>query len=109
MVLLLVIAPCKIRNSIESALGVENTTAINKSKASFNDNSCHTIDGLPASEIVSKNAINPPVTSAVATGTSPIGFPLLSNTHFSPYLRKEKSVSPVPYYLLYRQFRAYLT
>jgi hypothetical protein len=107
LTLLLLLAPCKTRNLIQSTLGVQQTETVNKSKTTVNPASC----GLFfEQEIILSN-----------TGPSkPFHGQALPNVDFSVFKTRPSNGltfgfenrnhhSPtIPYYILYQNFKVYL-
>ncbi|WP_439182631.1 hypothetical protein [Carboxylicivirga taeanensis] len=107
LVLLLLISPCKVRHSIQSELGVPPSEVLNKSQSAVHQLSCLSLEFLESA------LANSPTTSQ-----QPDGF--ISNFYqfdfnnprqapsSSPALAQNKVARDVPFYILYRNLRAYL-
>ena len=104
--LLLVLSPCKVRHFIQNELGLPQTEISNKNKTTFSK-SCDDLD--VSIELISKEKqANPsflfvfkPFQFVLLAPNFQEQFPTLGNTFFS-------RVSPVPFYILYQNFKDYL-
>ncbi|WP_228235680.1 hypothetical protein [Allomuricauda sp. M10] len=104
---LLLLAPCKVRNTIESSLGLTTTKVTNKIKATVASKTCCasfvTISSAKAKEVNAQPLPYLPVSTTVLAdlGSTSAQQQLHSN--------KELGLPPsVPLYILYHQFKGYL-
>ena len=100
---LLLVAPCKVRNSLEHALGLEKSEVSNKIKTTVSVESC-----------ASYEAVQPTADSSIVMDMATALWPALSidlfvaasnieNNFFTA--QQQKAASVVPLYILYRQFK----
>ncbi|GAA4300040.1 hypothetical protein [Aestuariibaculum suncheonense] len=105
-VLLLLLSPCKVRNFIQDELGVPKTEISNKNKTTFNP-SCDTSD-------VVLNSLNKDIKAdqSVPAILTPFEFTLTISNLAKDYSSLQDTetirVSPIPLYILYRNFKDYL-
>lgn len=105
LVLLLLLSPCKVRNFIQSELGIPQTKVSNKSQTTVSNSNCSsyevTIDTLAKKK-------SHPLQSAVITPK--VDFVLTNfNTNFSfSYKARNHSTLSIPLYILYQNFKDYL-
>ncbi|TXK00083.1 hypothetical protein [Flagellimonas aequoris] len=104
---LLLLAPCKVRNTIESSLGLTTTKVTNKIKATAASKTCCasfvTVSTAKAKEI---NAQPLPFLPITTTALAALG-----STGNQPLLHSDNEVAlppSVPLYILYQQFKGYL-
>ncbi|TXJ91024.1 hypothetical protein [Flagellimonas pelagia] len=104
---LLLLAPCKVRNTIESSLGLTTTKVTNKIKATTASKTCCasfvTVSTSKAKEVNAQPLPFLPVTTTAlaALGSTRNQLVLDSNN--------KVALSPsVPLYILYHQFKGYL-
>ena len=104
---LLLLAPCKVRNTIESSLGLTTTKVTNKIKATAASKTCC------ASFVLASSA------KAKEVNTQPLPYLPVSTTALADlgstgaqqqlHSNKEVALPPsVPLYILYHQFKGYL-
>nr|WP_297785838.1 hypothetical protein [uncultured Allomuricauda sp.] len=101
----LLVAPCKVRNSLEHALGLEKSEVSNKLKTTASSNACASYEAVQmensaAYELGISTLVSPTViTDALFT---------ISNSDETGYTyQKQHLASVVPLYILYRQFKIY--
>ena len=104
---LLLLAPCKVRNTIESSLGLTTTKVTNKIKATAASKSCCasfvTVSTSKAKEV---NAQPLPFLPVTTTALADLGS---TSAQQQLHSYKEVGLPPsVPLYILYHQFKGYL-
>ncbi|WP_421802487.1 hypothetical protein [Flagellimonas sp.] len=102
---LLLVAPCKVRNSLEHALGLEKSEVSNKIKTTVST-SCASYEAVQHSESTTSHQLDR-TTAPLPAVTTPSYF-AASNSGKHLYVAEKQSVaSVVPLYILYRQFKIY--
>lgn len=103
---LLLVAPCKVRNSLEHSLGLKKSEVSNKIKTTVSVKSCTFYEAVQVSQDHTTNILDigalqlPAMASTVLFATSN------SENTFSA-VKKHPFASVVPFYILYRQFQVY--
>lgn len=107
LIVLLLLSPCKVRNHIQSELGLLQTEVSNKSISTLR-NSCNTFGASIKATVVSKASARhfPAFLSSRLYSASAIID--LFNTSISSYKGRNSLTSFVPYYILYRNFKHFL-
>ncbi|MDF0716300.1 hypothetical protein PY092_09090 [Muricauda sp. 334s03] len=103
---MLLVAPCKVRNSLEHSLGLEKSEVSNKLKTTVSTKSCVSYGIAQQTEGTFTNVLGmvTPVLPVVPTPN----FHSLPNSEDTVYVTAKQSlVSNVPFYILYRQFKVY--
>jgi len=101
---LLLVAPCKVRNSLEHALGLEKSEVSNKIKTTVSA-SCASYEAVQHSE---SNVLQLDIATALLPAVATISYFTASNSEKHLYAaEKQPFASVVPLYLLYRQFKIY--
>ncbi|MCK0159898.1 hypothetical protein [Allomuricauda sp. F6463D] len=103
---LLLVAPCKVRNSLEHSLGLEKSEVSNKLKTTISIKSCASYEAVQISQdhttkVVDIGTLQLPAMASTIVFTA-------SNNHkkFSA-VKKQPFAAEVPLYILYRQFQVY--
>lgn len=106
LALLLLISPCKVRNSIQTELGVPQTKVLNKGQSSISQSDCQTFEVSDAAETTAK------------PNFKHLDF-LISEVHYSefttsllkhyiiPSPSRNQLVSDIPLYILYHNLKIY--
>ncbi len=102
---LLLVAPCKVRNSLEHALGLEKSEVSNKIKTTVSTKSCASYEAVQSTADTSivmgmATAMLPAISIDLFVATSNS-----KNNFFTA--QQQKAASVVPLYILYRQFKIY--
>lgn len=106
LIVLLLLSPCKVRNSIQAELGVPQTKTLNKSQATISYSSCHTFE-------VSETILSTSKTSSLQahfliSGAYHFDFAYNSIRHFYNHnASRDQLVSEVPLYILYQNLKVY--
>lgn len=108
LIMLLLLSPCKVRNSIEFALGIPQTKVSNRNIATVSNNSCSVYEVRNAKVSVSQPTKPKPPLLTVTISSNDGKIIGVFNPTFTRNERWEESASPVPYYLLYQNFKVYL-
>ncbi len=102
---LLLVAPCKVRNSLEHALGLEKSEVSNKIKTTVSA-SCASYEAVQYSENTASQQLDR-TTALLPAVATPCYF-TTSNSGKNVYAaEKQPFASVVPLYILYRQFKIY--
>lgn len=106
LVLLLLLSPCKIRNFIQAELGIPQTKVLNKSQSTISQSNCL---NFGVSEIV--QSVSKPTFQQLdlfVLDAFNFGFTLdLQNQSFYQISSKNHTVSTIPLYILYQNFKVY--
>lgn len=106
LALLLLLSPCKIRNFIQSELGVSQTRALNKSQSTISQYSCFAFEITESAETVTESTL----------ATSYLLYPESYSLDYSNQNHKDPiishpleylSTSDVPLYILYKSLKIY--
>lgn len=107
LALLLLLSPCKVRNFIQSELGIPQTEVTNKSKSNLINSNCSDLEIADA--ILSKEIT---AFQHDFVFTAPVDFSFnnynYSEKHLHLTVSRNHSVSRVPLYILYQNFKDYL-
>ncbi|WP_437395052.1 hypothetical protein [Flagellimonas lutimaris] len=102
---LLLVAPCKVRNSLEHALGLEKSEVSNKIKTTIST-SCASYEAVQHNENTSSHQLDR--TTALLPALAIPSYFTVSNSGKHLYAaEKQRFASVVPLYILYRQFKIY--
>lgn len=106
LVLLLLLSPCKVRNYIQSELGIPQTNVLNKSQSTIPHSNCL---GFEASDI-EQSVLEPTFQQLdlFVLKSYNSGFKLdLYNQSIYSISSRNHSISAVPLYILYQNFQIY--
>ena len=106
LVLLLLLSPCKVRNYIQSELGIPQTKVLNKSQSTISHSNCLNFE---VSDIV-QSVLKPTFKQLdlFVLESYNFGFTLgLFNQSIYSISSRNHSVSAVPLYILYQNFQIY--
>lgn len=108
LVFLLLLAPCKVRNYIQVELGLPTTEVSNKSVSNFSDSNCKTFEIACKNLSLSKSFSQ--LISSLVENTKVFTFQTTDFTKKSilTYAKETKTISFVPLYILFKNFKAYL-
>ena len=101
---LLLVAPCKVRNSLEHALGLEKSEVSNKIKTTVSA-SCASYEAVQHSESTVLQLDR--ATSLLPAVPTPSYFTAFNSGKHLYAAEKQRFASVVPLYILYRQFKIY--
>ncbi|MBR9854442.1 MAG: hypothetical protein GYB37_07675 [Algicola sp.] len=102
---MLLVAPCKVRNTLELSLGLEKSEASNKLKTTVSSLSCASYEAVQNNNTVFQELVKPAPFGP--SGSVSTQYKVLE-ANVSNYIPKEHSLSTVvPFYILYRQFQVY--
>lgn len=102
---LLLVAPCKVRNSLEHALGLEKSEISNKIKTTVST-SCASYEAVQHSENIESHQLDR-TTALLPAVTTPSYFTASNSGKHFYAAEKQNFASVVPLYILYRQFKIY--
>ncbi|OMP30037.1 hypothetical protein [Mangrovimonas sp. DI 80] len=110
LMLLLLLSPCKVRNYIQSELGITTTEASNKSKSTLGKSTCSDFEiakMLPqySKEKVAKDRL---ANAGMASFSPKLWASETDNKVFVSSETKAPLGTSVPLYILYRNFKNYL-
>jgi len=100
----LLVAPCKVRNSLEHALGLEKSEVSNKIKTTVSA-SCASYEAVQHSESTVLQLDR--ATSLLPAVPTPSYFTAFNSGKHLYAAEKQRFASVVPLYILYRQFKIY--
>ena len=109
LTLLLLLAPCRVRNFIQEELGLTQTEVSNKNITTVNRSACSTVNTTETvfSNIKSLTQSSPLLTkNKVDFSFNAIDF---KTNLASSYNTRNSSVSVVPLYILYQNLKVYLS
>lgn len=103
---LLLVAPCKVRNSLERSLGLEKSEVSNKLKTTVSVESCASYEAVQLTEGTPTDAQG--MVTVLLRAVSMDSFDTTLNSENSFFATQQHKVaSVVPLYILYRQFKIY--
>ncbi|WP_179353975.1 hypothetical protein [Winogradskyella vidalii] len=108
-ILLLVLSPCKVRNSIQEVFEVPKTEVSNKSISALKNGTCNV--SSTENTILSKSNINLQLSQALLVKPSlfKTNTIALSERSITQYYNARAEIPPVvPYYILFQNNKAYL-
>lgn len=105
---LLLLAPCKVRNSIESSLGMATSKVSNKIKTTTSKNNCAHYTADVVAYTSTADTSNPWVPFLPALLSFTIIVREDQFTQFRRIVTKKVVSLAVPLYILYRHFKVYL-
>ena len=109
LALLLLLAPCSVRNYIQAELGIPLTEVTSKSKTTIHQANCNTIE---TSEVIATNTKNTTqVKHQAILSSAPEFSPIAiapSASIISNYMNGTHSKVVVPLYILYQKSQTYL-
>ncbi len=107
LAILLLLSPCKVRKFIQLELGTLQTEVLNKSKTTIGNSNCNTFEVTDSVLTVSRLSLQ--FLPACALNLVHY-FSVIEHRRqpFDSYKTKNHSISFVPYYILYRNFKVYL-
>lgn len=106
LVLLLLLLPCKVRNFIQSELGVPQTQVLNKSKSAIYESDCQTFEVATTIQTIPK----PTIQQSDFPFSDAYSFEFTINSLTNSYTQipsNNKKVSGVPLYILYQNIQVY--
>lgn len=106
LVLLLLLAPCKVRNFIQAELGVPQTKVLNKSQTTISTISCVTFD---VADINGSSSITVTKTldSSVDEKLFTLHYSVQSKVNNILRISKSKLIPSIPLYILYHNIQVY--
>ncbi|HIC33123.1 MAG TPA: hypothetical protein EYO76_14520 [Flavobacteriaceae bacterium] len=104
---LLLVSPCKVRNFFQAELGLPQTEVSNKNKSTFSNYSC---DHLEVNVIKTSTSKSNPQHIAILPEALDYTFALVENSNSNTQLQGAQitSTTPIPLYILYKNFKDYL-
>ena len=108
MAVLLLVAPCNVRNFIQVELGVSQTEVLNKSQSHLNTAQCST--KLDIDQVIHTSKVEIKLSPSLAVNSLSIEIPeTLDFSGFnSIYQTSSEPLLYVPLYILYQSFQDYL-
>lgn len=107
LVVLLLLSPCKVRNSIEAELGVPQTKVLNKSQATLSQSACQTVEISETLQVISEPTVWLPFFSMLRMDKveNAICFPKHAATKRPSGAQQQ--VSDIPLYILHQNILVY--
>ena len=106
LLVLLLLSPCKVRNFIQTELGVPKTKVLNKSQSALSQSNCQTLDLSEAIQTYAKPTIQQP--DFPPTDAVKCGFIIDAHKQFFTQRNSESHlILNVPLYILYQNFQIY--
>ena len=106
LVLLLLLSPCKVRNFIQVGLGITQTEVSNKSQSTISYSDCNDFEITNNSIVKSTSSAN--VIAIIRDFNTAFVVPDISKSYLQPDQAGNDSVSKIPLYILYQNFKDYL-
>tara|TARA_R110000751_G_scaffold100068_2_gene193863 strand:+ start:165876 stop:166250 length:375 start_codon:yes stop_codon:yes gene_type:complete len=106
LVLLLLLSPCKVRNFIQVELGLTQTEVSNKSQATVSYLDCNDFEITNTSFQKSTTSVD--FTAIIVDVNTAFVVSDISKSYLQPDQKGNYSVSKIPLYILYQNFKDYL-
>ena len=106
LVLLLLLSPCKVRNFIQVELGLTQTEVSNKSQATVSYLDCNDFEITNTSFQKSTSSVD--FTAIILDVNTAFVVSDISKSYLQPDQKGNYSVSKIPLYILYQNFKDYL-
>jgi hypothetical protein len=106
LVLLLLLSPCKVRNFIQFELGLTQTEVSNKSQATVSYLDCNDFEITNTSFQKSTSSVD--FTAIIVDVNTAFVVSDISKSYLQPDQKGNYSVSKIPLYILYQNFKDYL-
>ncbi|MFD2551932.1 hypothetical protein ACFSQP_08900 [Bizionia sediminis] len=107
LVLLLLLAPCKVRDFIQAELNLPKQEVLNKSQTTISQSSCATFKLLESTETPSKPTPKTPNLLVVLKPSAVFGHSYLPQHLSEDNLLKTPAPQPIPLYILYRNIKIF--
>jgi len=106
LVLLLLISPCKVRNSIQAELGIPQTKVLNTSQSAISLSNCQTFELSETVQTISKPTLNQ--CDFLISEASRFDFTIYLLKHsFNLHTSRSQQATDVPLYILYQNLKVY--
>jgi len=106
LVILLLLSPCKVRNFIQVELGLTQTEVSNKSQATVSYLDCNDFEITNTSFQKSTSSVD--FTAIIVDVNTAFVVSDISKSYLQPDQKGNYSVSKIPLYILYQNFKDYL-
>ncbi|MEQ3665368.1 MULTISPECIES: hypothetical protein [unclassified Olleya] len=106
LVILLLLSPCKVRNFIQVELGLTQTEVSNKSQATVSYLDCNDFEITNTSFQKSTSSVD--FTAIILDVNTAFVVSDISKSYLQPDQKGNYSVSKIPLYILYQNFKDYL-
>lgn len=105
---LLLLSPCKIRNFIQAELGVPQTEVANRSQTTLSSSNCSTSEIITT--VLSKTEFSTQEAPVFLAKHFHLDIHRIAVSKAAGHFHKERnlSVSSIPLYILYKNFKAFL-
>ncbi|WP_010664395.1 hypothetical protein [Marinilabilia salmonicolor] len=107
LVILLLLSPCKVRNSIEAELGVPQTNVLNKSQAAISQSICKTVEISETIQAISEPTVRHPFFPILRTDRGEFTVYFLKDTTTQKPSGTRQPVSEIPLYILHQNLQVY--
>lgn len=108
LVLLLLLSPCRVRNFLQSELGIPQTEVSNKNITTVNSTNCTTLENSETVFSIAKTVTHNLLSLAINNVDFAFDVIHFTTKSASFYFTRNSSVSVVPLYILYQNFKVYL-
>lgn len=108
LVVLLLLSPCKVRNTVQSALGVPTTGVSNKNVTTVHHKSCDLVEKINKEAVLVKSVSQNFPVAILNFMDEYIIHENINITFFNSSEHWQTQVPLVPYYILYKNFKVYL-
>ncbi|WP_289042991.1 hypothetical protein [uncultured Olleya sp.] len=106
LVLLLILSPCKVRNFIQVKLDITQTEVSNKSQSTVNYSDCNDFEIINSSIEKKTSSLN--TIAILLDFDTKLVVSDISKSYIQPNQKRNDSVSKIPLYILYQNFKDYL-
>ncbi|MFB9056158.1 hypothetical protein ACFFU9_05315 [Mariniflexile ostreae] len=108
LIMLLVFSPCQVRNAMQSAFGLEQTSVLNKSQTTVQTSSCAIIDRLQSSNTLSKTKTKVTLSSGLTTSLFTLAKFFPKKQALTSLTKWHTTLPVVPLYILFKNLKVYL-
>jgi hypothetical protein len=106
LVLLLLLSPCKVRNFIQSELGIPQTQVLNKSQTAISQSNCQNFELSKIVQTISKQTLQQLDFQISEASSFEFAINLITYS-FNLNTSRIQQVSDVPLYILYQNLKVY--
>ena len=107
LAVLLLLSPCKVRNFIQAELGVPQTEISNKNKTTVSSSSCSDVE-ISNLNSVDKSSFSQQLPAILVDFALAFQISDITKSYSNNYKNRSYSVSAIPFYILYKNFKDYL-
>ncbi|WP_142533612.1 hypothetical protein [Saccharicrinis carchari] len=108
LILLFILVPCNVRNAVQASLSLKQTEVLNPSKTSLIKASCTAFEREKFSNRSSKISTKIKLEATPTLIPSSLCFVESDKLAFAKNYVGNRLTPPIPYYILYQNFKVYL-